>query len=219
MLYVGLFIILVIITILLLNLRIRFTWSEDRRWLFAGLGRSGIAIDLKSDTKELRLAGLRVKRLKPKEEEEKPEPPKPRKVREKEKREEKKAERKRPWDLLKEIIPATAAAFRHFLLKLLKAIVVEELQAEIRAGFDTPDKTGMAYGYYQAVLGIFPSVVGRVTFWPDWTGLSFSGSARVSVALPLYKFVWRTMVLVWQLPLKSIYRFAIGTKKGEQDVK
>jgi len=61
-------------------------------------------------------------------------------------------------------------------------------------------------------------VVGRVQFIPDWIGPSFSGTARVSVAIPVYKLLLRTIVLTYRLPLRDLLKLAIRKKKGVSDV-
>jgi hypothetical protein len=111
-----------------------------------------------------------------------------------------------------------ASALWGYFVSILKSVAVEEAQGEIEAGFDEPDITGRVFGYYQAALGMVPSVVGRVAFVPDWTGASFSASMRLSLALPLYKLIWRTLVLIARLPLRELVKLAIGKKRGDEDV-
>jgi hypothetical protein len=106
-----------------------------------------------------------------------------------------------------------------YLKIIVKSLAVEELQGEIEGGFDSPDLTGRAFGYYRAVLGAVPALAGHFRYYPVWTGAVFSGSLRLAVVLPLYKMLYRTLLLVFRLPLRKIIKVAIGTKKGEQDVK
>jgi hypothetical protein len=97
--------------------------------------------------------------------------------------------------------------------------VIEEARARVVAGFESPDQTGIAFGYYQAALGIAPAFVGRVQFVPDWMGPSFTASGRLAVAIPLYKLIWRTTLLVLQLPSIRTLRMAIKKEKGKTNAK
>ncbi|HVP07579.1 MAG TPA: hypothetical protein VMS71_07025, partial [Candidatus Acidoferrum sp.] len=107
----------------------------------------------------------------------------------------------------------SAGAIWKYVVEVLKSVVIEECEGEIQAGFDSPHITGQMYGYYFAVVGAVPAM-GKFRFVPDWTGASFSGSMRVSVALPLYKLLYRSFVLIIRLPIGRIYRFARGKRKG-----
>jgi hypothetical protein len=132
----------------------------------------------------------------------------------------KKSKRRGHWGQWQEflpLLPKCAKALHGYSFGILRSIIVEELQAEIEAGFDSPDLTGLTFGYYQAALAAAPGVVGRVEYRPDWTGASFSGQARGSVALPLYRLLGRSIVLVYQLPLREILKLAIGRRRGGQD--
>ena len=101
-----------------------------------------------------------------------------------------------------------------FLWKiLLKSIIVEELSGTIKAGFDSPCLTGQIFGYYQAVVGAVPSMAGRVIYIPVWDEELFEVSFKASVAIPLYKIVYRTMILIIKLPLREIIKLAIGKKE------
>ena len=198
---------------MILRVRVRLEVSgTQRRVLFVGLGRSGADMDFVGKLGKLKLFGVPVRsfeigRKKPKPPEEKVE----------KKAKPKKARRKRSLlDSLK-IMPETASALWSYVISLIKATVVEELEGKIEAGFDEPDLTGMTFGYYQAALAAVPSVVGKVQFEPDWTGASFTGSMRVAAAIPLYTLTWRTVVLLFQLPLRKLLRVTIGKKRGDKD--
>ncbi|MFH1373449.1 MAG: hypothetical protein ABII79_06630 [bacterium] len=209
-----LILVVVVAAVCLLNLRIRFELSEDRRLLFVGLGRTGPELDFAVSRGVFRLAGIRVKTFTIGERK----PSKPKKKPEKPHREKppKKATRS-----LRDILRVGSKCLQplgSFLIGILKSVAVERLEGQIEGGFESPDLTGRVFGYYQAALAVAPGVVGRVRFIPDWTGASFGGTARVAVALPLYKLLARTAVLIYRLPLRELIRLAIGKKKGEQDV-
>jgi len=199
--------------VMILRVRVRVEVSgTQRRVLFVGLGRSGADMDLVGKLGRLQLFGVSVKSF-----ELGRKKPKPPKEKAEKKAEPKKARRKRSLlDSLK-IMPETVGALWSYVVSLIKATVVEELNGKIEAGFDEPDLTGMTFGYYQAALAAVPSVVGKVQFEPDWTGASFTGSMRVAAAIPLYKLTWRTVVLLFQLPLRKLLRVAIGKRRGDQD--
>jgi len=60
-------------------------------------------------------------------------------------------------------------------------------------------------------LAAVPGVMNHIRYYPDWTGSLLMASAKATVSLPLYKLVWCTIVLLWRLPLRDIYKLAIGT--------
>ena len=115
------------------------------------------------------------------------------------------------------VLTDSARPLWSFSAGILRNIAIEEAQGEIRAGFDSPDLTGIAFGYYSAAAAAVPAMAGRLRFTPDWQGPSFAGKARLTVALPLYRLAARTIVLLFRLPLREMIKVAIGKKKGGQD--
>ena len=204
-------------SVLLLNIRIRIELDKDRRLLFFGLGRSGAEYDFLSKINRLKLFGLKLKTSKPAA---KPKTKTPKVSAEvkKETPAKPKKKRERPLRDIISIAPQCLRAAGLYMLDLVKSAAVEEFEGEIEGGFDTPDLTGQAYGFYRAVLGAVPALAGRFRYYPDWTGASFTGAVRIAVVLPLYKLLYRSLVLVFRLPLRKLMKLAIGTKKGEQDV-
>ncbi len=215
MLYFILILSLLIVALMLLRLRLRATISSERRLLFVGLGRSGPEFDFTSKTGQIRLFGLNIKTISLIEEEGRKK--KPKKKREKKPKERKAGRKRSPGDFLK-VMPSVASAAWNYFVSLLKSIIVEQLEGEIEAGFDSPDTTGTAFGYYQAALGAAPAVVGRINYIPRWDGAMFDGSMKVSLAIPVYRIVFTTLVFVYKLPLRDLIKLAIGKKKGDQDV-
>lgn len=220
MLYLLLILLVLFIAFLLLNIRVRFQLSDGRKLLFVGVGRSGPEFDFTGQAGSIKLFGIKVKsfeigkekKKKRKEAEEKArevkvaEPPKP-----------PKRSRVSLRDFYR-VGPKCIGPMWAYIVGLLKAIVVEEVEGRVEGGFDSPHLTGAVFGYYQAALAAVPSVVGRVQFIPDWIGPSFSGAARVSVAIPVYKLLLRTIVLTYRLPLRDLLKLAIRKKKGVSDV-
>jgi len=119
----------------------------------------------------------------------------------------------------RELLSHSTRAVGRYIWRLFRGTRIEELDARIRGGFDSPDETGRAFGYFQAVSGAIPFVGRHITYYPDYTGQSISGSFRMGLALPLYRFVGSTLLFLWDLPLRDIIRLAIGKKKGADDVK
>lgn len=215
-------VLLILIGIALLRLRVRFEFGHDDRWVFLGLGRSGIEIDYLGRSQTIRVAGLAVKRQ-----------PLSRSSTESTGESTQETEAATDQDggeagrgvsvdsaMIRKIISLAPQVLREagvYSKALLNRVIVERLEADIRAGFDSPDMTGQTYGAYHAVMGAVPALAGHVRFTPDWQGASFHGRARGSLALPLYQVLLRTPRLIWRLPLREIVKMAKGIKKGDHD--
>lgn len=202
---------------LTVRLRVKLNLGSERKLLFVGLGRSGPEFHLGEKRGELKLFGRHIKSFetgKRKKSDEKLE-----EEAEKEKTAKKKTRRKRSIRDILAIVPQSSKALWRYFVELLKATIVEQAEGEIEGGFDSPDLTGQAFGFYQAALGAVPALAGRFRFTPDWTGASFSGAARLTVALPMYRLVGHTLLLIWRLPVRKIVKLAIGEKGGVQDGK
>ena len=212
-LYIIIIILILLTALSLLRVRLRFRWNEGNRVISVGLGQSGPEYNFISKTTTVKMFGQKVKTLKDTEEK-----------REKKKRTEKKipekAEKKKKkieYGKIISLIPETGKALWWYSRSILKAVIVEELEGEINGGFDEVDLTGMVYGYYQAATGAIPALGGRFRFIPDWEGASFKSSFQASIAIPLYKIVFKSVGLIFRLPLREIIKLAIGTKKGVID--
>jgi hypothetical protein len=117
------------------------------------------------------------------------------------------------------ILPESLGALWGYFVGLLKAAIIERAEGEIEAGFDAPHVTGQVYGCYQAALAIAPALAGRFQYTPVWTGSSFSGALRLSIAWPVYRLIWQTMLLMSRLPIRKLVKLAIGEKRGDKHVK
>lgn len=216
MLYFTVIFIIVVITLLILNLRVRLSLGKNHRLLFLSLGHSGSQLDFVNKKAEIRLWGIKIitinlaKKLKeitlseviPKAGE------KP-----------KKPGRKRSIVDFISILPECLKALWKYFVGLLKEAVIEEMEGQIEGGFDSPGLTGTVFGFYQAMLAVNPQTAGRLNFIPDWYGRSFSGSLKLAVAMPFYKFIYITLKLIIKLPLRDLIKLAIGKKKGASDGK
>ncbi|MFQ5452588.1 MAG: hypothetical protein ACE5D6_00170 [Candidatus Zixiibacteriota bacterium] len=210
MFYLLLIITAVIITVLLLNIRVRVNLNSEQWLLFIGLGQSGPEYDFISKTGRLNLFGFKIKSFKRvKKPKEKPPSPEPKKKA--------KAKRKRSLSDFLRIIPRCSQALGIYLLSLMKAVIVEELEGEVEAGFESPDITGTVFGYYQAALAAAPAVMGRIHYIPNWDKATFDASFRAAIAIPLYKIIFGTIILIIKLPLRDLIKLAIGKKKGASD--
>jgi len=220
MIYILAAIFFLIIAASLVRVRLRLEISPERRILFVGLGRSGSEIDFVKREGVLKLFGLRLKQFKLDDAHKSQRTARPTSAKSGESPSisPKPSSRRRSLRSILEFVPPSANAFWKCGLGLFKSTIVEEAEADIEAGFDTPDVTGQAFGYYQAALAAAPGLFGRVSFTPNWTGRTFSGSARLSLAWPVYRLLWQTTLLLWRLPKRKIYRLAIGEKKGVRDV-
>lgn len=213
---------LILIGITLLRLRVRFEFGHKDRSLFLGLGRSGIEIDYLRQSQTIRVAGLPVKsgplmKPGPETEDEQEESPKAAEREAAEQEEAPSGFDMNQFRQIRQLAPNVLREVGRYSGKLLNRVIVEQLEADIRGGFDSPDLTGQTYGAYHAVIGAVPVLAGHIRFTPDWQGPSFEGKARGSLALPLYQVVLHTPRLLWRLPLRDIIKMAIGKKKGDQD--
>lgn len=216
MAYFILLVVALITALMLLRLRLRVRFSGEQRLLFVGLGRSGPELDFARGVGHVKLFGLKIKSfpLKKKPKETAPAKAVPAQPIEKEKPGKAKTRRQRSlWEMIL-ATPQIVRAFWKYFVGLVTSVIVEECEGEIRAGFSEPHLTGQAFGYYQALVGIIPAV-GRLQFVPDWAGASFAGSMRLSVAIPMHAVAYRTFILIVQLPIRRLIRFARGKKNGD----
>ncbi|MDF1545486.1 MAG: hypothetical protein P1R58_10325 [bacterium] len=205
------------LAILSLRLRVRFVIGPGKKSLFAGLGRTGVELDFATGSGRIKFAGIGIKQLSLTQDDSEPEKETKDKERTKTRPPKEKKQRQRDWKQGLRLLPKLSSAIFGYLVSILKSLIVEELRADIRGGFDSPDMTGKAFGYYQAALAAAPHTVGRVHYTPDWTGASFDGTARGSIALPIYKLLYHTISTLRVLPLRELMKLAIGKKRGGQD--
>ena len=162
---------LIIITVLAVlflvtRLRLRLNLASDRKLLFVGLGRSGPEFHLGEKSGELKLFGYRILTFetgakKSAEEKLRRQKTKAEKKKEKSKAAKPKARRFRSVTDILAIVPQSSRALWWYSIELLKAGVIEQAEGEIEGGFDSPDLTGQAFGFYQAALGAVPALAGR----------------------------------------------------------
>ena len=193
----------------LIRLRVKLDLYPNVKTIFAGLGRTGIRIDISGGTQSIIFAGRTVKSISV------------------EKVFKNSVERiakisniirpgrQRSFKNVLVIVPATLKALANYAYSILKSAAIEEFDGQINAGFGPPHITGAAFGFYQATLAGIPAIAGRFKYIPDWNGLSFQGQLRISVSIPLYRLLFKTMVMLWQLPLRELLKLAIGTKKAQ----
>lgn len=205
--------------LLLVRLRLRAEISPKRRVVFIGLGRTGPEIDFVRREIQIRLSGLRMKRFPFRRHVAKVTTAGTEELHAKTGEPSTKPKRSRSARAALNILPESLGALWGYTVGLLKAAIIEQAEGEIEAGFDTPHVTGQVYGCYQAALAVAPALVGRFQYTPVWTGGSFSGALRVSIAWPVYKLIWQTMLLICRLPIRRLVKLAIGKKKGDRHVK
>ena len=217
MIYVLFALICLVAAILLIRVRFRLELSPERKFLFVGLGRSGPEFDFARHEGVIRLFGMRLKRFRLERSKTAPRQTETSAVEAEIKAAS--SRRRRSLGSIIAIVPESLSACWRLAVGVLKSTIVEQAEAEIEFGFDTPDVTGQAFGYYHAVAAMAPSLFGRVSLVPNWTGRSFSGSARVSIAWPVYRLIWLMTLFMWRLPIRKIIRLAIGVKEGVRDVR
>lgn len=215
MTYLLLILVLALAAFLFIRLRLKFEYGPDKKILFIGLGRSGPEFNLSDNRLMIKLSGFGVKSIDLK---------KSKKLKTQRKKEDESGRKKvvkrgrtRSWTILAAKLPVIIKAAGQFLIRLIKGASIEQLDGEIQAGFDQPDLTGQVYGCYQAILGAAPDITRRFNYYPDWSGASFAGSIRFTVALPLYHLIFSFLKLLIQLPLRELLKFTIGRKKGATD--
>ncbi len=189
--------------ITLLHIRLRAVIESNRKTLFVGLGRTGVLTNFTESTSSIIIAGRTVKTTVITKKE-KPEPIKQKPA--------KKSTRARPIKDILAIIPDTFLAVSKYFYSILKSLTIEEFEVEINAGFPEPHLTGIAYGYYHAAIAAVPGIGKHFKFVPDWNESSISGGVKTTVSIPLYKIIYSTIVMVFQLPLRKLTKLAIGRK-------
>ncbi len=203
--------ILILIFILLLKIRLKLHLEDACKTAFFGLGRSGISYDFITKRFSFQLFGKNLKEISPDKTTKKKS-----KVTKTVKKTDK-PKRVRPLKDILALIPKSSKALYSYTISLLKSVIVEELEGQVTAGFDSPDITGQFFGYYQAAYYAVPSVVGRVQYQPNWMEASFDANLRASVAIPLYKIIYRSIILFISLPLRDIIKITIGRKERSHD--
>jgi hypothetical protein len=183
MIYFLAAVLILIIAALLVRVRLRLEISPERRILFVGLGRSGPEIDFVKREGVLKLFGLRLKRFsldqdRPDSGTPRPAPPS---SGESSRPSSNPPARRRSFRAILEIVPQCLSAFWKYAVGLAKSTIVEEAEAKIEAGFDTPDVTGQAFGYYQAAVAVINSQLDRPHVFR--LGASFTRLAGVPPAL------------------------------------
>ncbi len=195
--------------LLVLRVRLRIIYTSDIRLAALTLGRrTGFFADLVCFRGTVRVAGIPVYGMDLRKEQE--EAPSARQETPPEAEAPTQPQPKRPLRervaALRVILPQAWRAFWNYLRSLYRATRIEELSARIEAGFASPDQTGSALGYYYAALGTAPAIVSRVQFVPVWMGPSFEASGRMTLAIPLYRLLWHTIVLLWQFPARKLIK-------------
>ena len=222
MVYVFLAIALLLVAVLLTRLRVRLLLSPERKILFVGLGRSGPEVDFIARVICIKLFGLKVRQIEMQksskvEAEVSSESGhwRPTKLETVKPSEAPRPKRHRSWKLLLEILASSTRALWQYVAGLVKGVIVEEAEGELALGFDSPDVTGRVYGYYMALAGMVPLLTRRFALNPDFSGKGVAGRARVSLAVPMYVIVYRTVILLAKLPIRKIIKYSRGEKKGE----
>jgi hypothetical protein len=213
--YLLLALVIALAALMFIRLRLKFEYGPDKKIIFIGLGRSGPELNLANRQLLIKLSNLSLKSYDL--QKRKQETTAKKKLDKAAQKKPAKRGRTRSWSDLSTKLPVIVKATGQFLVGLIRGASIEQLEGEIKAGFEQPDLTGLAFGYYQTALGIAPGITRRFNYYPDWTGASFSGSFRFAVALPLYTLIFSFTKLLIRLPLRELLKFTIGRKKGASD--
>jgi hypothetical protein len=215
----GILIVLALAT-LLLRIRIGCDLGPEKKLVFVRIGRSGSEFDFTTRRMIIRLFGIRIKEFeisavkKTGKEAVPEEPSQIAKEKAGEPEAKPKVKRVRPFSLLMDIVSESSKALWHFVVAILKGVIVEEARGELSIGFDSPDVTGKAFGYYHAVAWAAPSLANRISITPVFTEKVMTGKARVTLALPVYVLVYRTGKLIVNMPIRKTIRYSRGIQKG-----
>lgn len=172
---------------LLMRLRVRLKITFEEQTLFVGLGYTGFSYDFTKQVRSIHVSGVRVRR--------------------------------RPYKLnfptlqrFIALLPRVLKVLAKYFRSIVRGLVIEELDGQIIGGFSQPHLTGMTYGFYQAVLAGMPVAAGRFQYVPDWQGASFRGNFKICLAIPLHRLIFRTTIMIFQMPLIELIKLAIGRK-------
>jgi hypothetical protein len=213
-------ILILVVAILLLRIRVGCDLGPEKKLVFARIGRTGSEFDFTTKRMVIRLFGMRIKEVvmfggKKAGRVETPAEPVPEAdTIQAEPKSMPKVKRVRPFSLLLEIVSESSKALWRFVVAILKGVIVEEAQGELSIGFDSPDVTGKAFGYYHAIAWAAPTLANRISITPVFTEKIVTGKARVTLALPVYVLVYRLGKLFVQMPIRKIIRYSRGIQKG-----
>ncbi len=199
-------VVILLVTMLFIRLRVRLILNEERSIFFAGYGRTGYEYDFETETEAIKLFGFPVKQLAKTKEQSKPkqEPQQQRTL----------AVYKTGYGILKNrgqelrqivaIFPTTGKAVLRFGWEVFRRLEIEEIRLHITAGFDSPDLTGRAVGWYYTIVGAMTSLRGKLLFTPIWDRPALDASGRLSIAIPVYKLIGPFVRLIRDIPWKQI---------------
>ncbi|KAA3632891.1 MAG: hypothetical protein DWP97_10235 [Calditrichaeota bacterium] len=216
MIYMLSILVILILIPLLLRIRLKVRLIDSEKTLFVGLGRSGVLYDFKKMSGFIQIWNRTFKKIKQKRPDEQNQKKSEAQSRDKQK-DKTKAKRVIPYREMFALIPSMMTALWTYAVSMMKSVIIEEMNGKIEAGFDSPDITGKVFGFYQAAYHAVPAVAGRIHYVPVWDETRFNAQMQLSVAIPLYKIIWRTIVLIFSLPLRDIIKLTIGKKERSHD--
>ena len=115
------------------------------------------------------------------------------------------------------VAPQITWAHARLFADIFGDTTVEQLDVDIEGGFEYPHLTGQMLGYYHALVGAVPMGPVRISYVPDWDGAPFTGSVRASLALPLYRLLYRLLRYLFRLPIMNIVKRMRRNRKGESN--
>lgn len=183
------------------SLRLKLEFSDNAKFAALAFLFGTVSFDLPKRHLEIRMAGIRVKRIKT---------GKKAKVVKVEKGAiEKPKAKKRRFK-----IPKLKFIYARWALELLKKIRIRYLDLNIAGGFEDPYYTGNATAIYWAAKGIAPGLMSHITFSPEFSSghLKFDGKGLIT--LKMYYIVKLILRLLTDMVETKIRRFFILRTKG-----
>ena len=156
----------------LFRLRVKLDLYPNVKTLFAGLGYTGIRIDITGKTRSILFAGRTIKIFSTEKKPEKKPPEEKTKTAKKQK-----PGRQRPLKKILAVVPTTLKALTNYTYSILKSAAIEEFDGQINAGFGPPHITGAAFGFYQATLAGIQELPDGLSISPTGTDYPFRDSS------------------------------------------
>ncbi len=216
--FIAAFLFLVAV-VLLLRLRVRLVFGNDRQLVAASLGRTGPEIDFDQRLIHVRLFGrtIHTRPLPRRQPKAAPEPETTDEISDEQPpKADAKDTPKRRWNWRAVLAEwrTILRALRTFVRGVWRDIIFEEAAVTIEIGSNgRPDLVGMAYGWHQAALGASPSAVSWLQFVPRWGTSTAAGEIRFTAAIRLYRLLYRGIRLLWEIRPWRIYRALRSTRE------
>ncbi len=183
------------------SLRLKFEFSDNAKFAALAFLFGTVSFDLPTRHLEIRLAGIRIKKIKTGK--------KAKAVKAAKVAVEKPKTKKRRFK-----IPKLKFIYARWALQLLRKIRVRHLALNIAGGFEDPYHTGNVTAIYWSAKGIAPGLMSHIAFSPEFSSnrLTFDGKGLIN--LKMYYIVRLILRLLADMVKTKIRRFFILRTKG-----